>query len=109
MNYRKVMSYKIIGLLFIGLWMNNIQIKADVADTLSVQIEESYWDGGLDIVVQTDSSNLSTIPSNMQNVKRVMVYNMAGRIVRQNALPDDALKGLPQGIYIINRRKYVVR
>ena len=103
-----VMSYKIVSLLFIGLWMNNMQIKADIVDTLSVEVEESDWTGGLDIFVQTDSSNLSAVSSNIQNVKKVMVYNMAGHIVRRNVLQTEALKDLPKGIYVINRKKYVV-
>lgn len=101
------MFYRIIGLLFICLWINNIQIKADVADTLYVETEENDWEGGLDISVKTDSSGTSvTFPD--IDIKRVMVYNLAGHLIQKNVLWTDALKGLPKGIYIINRRKYII-
>lgn len=100
------MYYRILSLLFICLWINNAQIKADVADTLYVETEETDWEGGLNISMETDSSGTSVAFPNID--KKVMVYNMTGYLVQKNILWTDALKGLPKGIYIINRRKYIV-
>lgn len=45
------MSYRILCVLFFGLWMNNQQIKAEVTDSLTVEVEESDWTGGLDVSI----------------------------------------------------------
>ena len=49
------MSYKILCVLFLGLWMSNLQVKAEVADSLVVDVEENDWTGGLDITVPEGS------------------------------------------------------
>lgn len=103
------MCYRILSLLFILLWVNSVKMKANVADTLSVDVEESDWEEGLNIVIQPDSSITSVKSSDIHNSEIVTIYNMYGYIVLQNVLWTDALKELPKGIYIVNRKKRFVR
>ncbi len=42
-------------------------------------------------------------PNGMTNV-----YNMEGKLIRQNVIRKDATSGLPNGIYIIDRKKMIV-
>ena len=37
------------------------------------------------------------------------VYNLQGIAVRTNVATDEALAGLPAGIYIVNGKKYAVK
>ena len=52
----------------------------------------------------TDIRNLPQIETNGVNV-----YSIDGRLLRANVQQDEALTGLPKGMYIVGTMKYVVR
>ena len=52
----------------------------------------------------TDIRNLPQVETNGVNV-----YSIDGRLLRANVQQEDALMGLPKGIYIVGTMKYVVR
>lgn len=56
----------------------------------------------------------NTVSTGIENIDNdvkgnVDVYNLAGQKVRSNVSPNNALRGLTNGIYIINKKKYAVK
>lgn len=56
----------------------------------------------------------NTVSTGIENVdndvkENVDVYNLAGQKVRSNVSQSNALRGLTNGIYIINKKKYAVK
>jgi extracellular ribonuclease len=52
----------------------------------------------------TDIRNLPQVETNGVNV-----YSIDGRLLRANVQQEDALMGLPKGMYIVGKKKFVVR
>jgi len=52
----------------------------------------------------TDIRNLPQVETNGVNV-----YSIDGRLIRANVQQEDALMGLPKGMYIVGKKKFVVR
>ena len=54
----------------------------------------------------TALNNNTFIPYDPNGITNV--YNMEGKLIRQNVIRKDATSGLPNGIYIIDRKKMIV-
>ena len=82
---------------------------AEVADSLSVTVEEEDWSGGLDVTITTtETDGLETLKADTQGGPQI-VTDLNGRVLRRADSPQAALKGLPKGIYLLNSRKVLVR
>ncbi|WP_298452996.1 endonuclease [uncultured Prevotella sp.] len=56
----------------------------------------------------------NTVSTGIENInnginEKIDVYNLAGQKIRSNVNADNALNGLTNGIYIINKKKYAVK
>ncbi len=65
----------------------------------NVHIMNVYVDGDLVSVQRVQSE---------QSDENVSVYSISGVLLRNNVKRENALKGLPQGVYIVNGKKQVV-
>ena len=54
-----------------------------------------------------DATGIMDIPASGEN-ENVKVYSLSGALIKQGKR-DDVIKNLPKGIYIINKKKVVVR
>jgi alpha-amylase len=56
---------------------------------------------------QVTATGIRAIDADVQGVTKV--YTLDGRLVKTAANNADALSGLAKGIYIVNKRKFIVR
>ena len=97
-----------------------------VADGRSATVEQSYNKADNSLTLTVKGGDYLLNPSNVhkyvitfsktvgiENVtatsENVTVYDLEGRLVRGNVKAQEALKGLPAGIYIVNGKKVSVR
>jgi alpha-amylase len=57
--------------------------------------------------VTSDYTGIRAIDADVQGVTKV--YTLDGRLVKTAANNADALSGLAKGIYIINKRKFIMK
>ena len=67
-------------------------------------VEQTSAHSAVRTTATTDIRNLPQVETS-----RVNVYSIEGRLLRANVQQDEALTGLPKGIYIVGTMKYVVR
>ena len=92
----------------LGLMLLAVSARAEVADSLSVTVDEEEWSGGLDITIITGETGLEALEADTQRTPQV-VTDLSGRVLRRADTPQKALEGLPRGIYLLNRRKVLVK
>ena len=68
---------------------------------------ESNKQAPIQLYVSTATTDIRNLPQ--VETSRVNVYSIEGRLLRANVQQDEALTGLPKGIYIVGTMKYVVR
>ena len=61
----------------------------------------------IQLYVSTATTDIRNLPQVETN--RVNVYSIDGRLLRANVQQEDALMGLPKGMYIVGKKKFVVR
>lgn len=85
------------------------QSQADVADSLSVTVTESEWTGG--VTVTLPLITVSGIKQQQMDAERriISVFNTKGQLLKKDIRLSEAINTLPKGVYIIERRKFVVR
>lgn len=54
------------------------------------------------------NTGIENVPEAVQNEKPVNVYDIYGRIIKTNVMPSEAVKTLPQGIYIVGNKKLII-
>ena len=59
------------------------------------------------LYVSTATTDIRNLPQAETNL--VNVYSIDGRLLRANVQQEDALMGLPKGMYIVGKKKFVVR
>lgn len=68
---------------------------------------ESNKQAPVQLYVSTATTDIRNLPQAETNL--VNVYSIDGRLLRANVQQDEALTGLPKGMYIVGTMKYVVR
>ena len=68
---------------------------------------ESNKQAPIQLYVSTATTDIRNLPQ--VETSRVNVYSIDGRLLRANVQQDEALTGLPKGMYIVGTMKYVVR
>jgi extracellular ribonuclease len=68
---------------------------------------ESNKQKTVQLYVSTATTDIRNLPQ--AETKWVNVYSIDGRLLRANVQQDEALTGLPKGMYIVGTMKYVVR
>ena len=84
---------KVDGVHSVKLILNN-----NSSNVYSVTFKNSEFGGG-DVSVGSVENDFKT--------KNVDVYSINGILVRKNANKDNALNGLPKGLYIVNGQKVI--
>ena len=59
--------------------------------------------------MKIDLGNVSSVGNINNDEDIVDVYSFDGILLRSRVVMKDAVKNLPQGIYIINNKKYIVK
>ena len=97
-----VKKMSIRAVLCLGLLAGAQQAIADVADTLTVQVDTTAWQGGVDMRIPVGPSTaVKTVKSGRTaQADRQRTYDLGGRPVARPA---------GRGLYIRNGRKYVAR
>lgn len=89
-------------------------------DTKNIRIVCFWGNGNGTIVVSdmylTNNSDYSReVPSGIEplqsdeNTTAVNIYTLSGQLVRHHVAPNEAVKSLPSGIYVVNGKKFVVK
>ena len=93
----------------LGIMLFAVSAHAEVADSLSVTVDEEDWSGGLDVTITGEADlKVQAHQADTQHVPQV-VTDLSGRVLRRVDTPQEALEGLPRGIYLLNRRKVLVK
>ncbi|WP_456094978.1 hypothetical protein [Paraprevotella xylaniphila] len=95
------------------VYVENGTVVIGVRGTGVVGGNGQYWwadNFRLYYVGQNKGDNIHGISNgNPDGKDKVDVFDLAGRMIRQNVERADALKGLRKGIYIVDGKKYIVR
>lgn len=59
--------------------------------------------------LKIDLGNVSSVENINNDEDIVDVYSLDGILLRSKVMMKDSVKNLPQGIYIINNKKYIVK
>ena len=105
MKMKRHITIGVLLFLFVGL--GTLQARGEVVDTLSAEVTETDWEGG---VIVSFTGDTTTSVKQVENAHIFCnVYDLRGKIIRKSVQWDKVRKELPSGIYIVNRRKSVIR
>ena len=97
-----------VTLLFLFLGLGTLHAMGEVADTLSAEIIESDWNDSVVVEFKGDE-NPTSIEYTSKEVTLCNVYDLRGRMIRKGVLWNAARKELPSGVYLVNKRKIIIR
>ena len=92
--------------------------KGQALDTKNIRIVDFWGNGNGTIVVDdmylTNNEDYSPMSTSIDevtfaNAESVDVHTLSGQLIRRGVSPQQAIQGLPRGIYIVGGRKMVVR
>ena len=92
--------------------------KGQTLDTKNIRIVDFWGNGNGTIVVDdmylTNNEDYSPMSTSIDEVtvasaKSVNVHTLSGQLIRRGVSPQQAIQGLPRGIYIVGGKKMVVR
>ncbi len=99
----------IIGFqLFLFLGLGALHARGEVADTLSAEVTESDWESGIVVNFTGETETTSVVQTEKKTIS-CNVLDLHGRMICKNVCWNVARKELPSGLYIVNRRKVVIR
>lgn len=91
-----------------GEWIKSDGTTPLTAFSAYMKLAESYSTEVDKFALSINNAGVSTIVEGpVVNEGPVVVYNMQGMVVRRNADAADPLAELPNGIYVVNGKKYV--
>lgn len=86
------------------------EVMADTEDPLTVEVDSTEWDGGIDVNfnVEEDPVEVNSLQEECKE-ELLDVYDCSGRLVRSKITLSDAMHVLSEGVYIIGGRKYWIK
>ena len=92
--------------------------KGQALDTKNIHIVDFWGNGNGTIVVEdmylTNNDDYSPMSTSIDELivtsdESVNVYTLSGQLIRHASNPQQAIQGLPRGMYIVGGKKVVVR
>ena len=97
-------------LFMLFLCVGTHAVMADTEDPLTVEVDSTEWTGGIDVNfdVEKDPVEVNSLQEECKE-ELLDVYDCSGRLVRSKITLSDAMRVLPEGVYIIGGRKYWIK